>query len=119
MGKMTPAGGVYSNIMDSAKLMIAQLAAYRQNDETSDAGHPLILTDRDEAEGRYYGFGLGKTIYEHGTRYGHGGDLDGFASAYMFSPELNGGLVFYTSSGGRWVGRLESQLHNRLFVDIE
>ena len=115
MGLMTAAGGVYSNIHDSAKLLMAQLAAYRTSDEVSDKGHPLILTDRHEEEGRYYGFGLGKTVYEHGARYGHGGDLDGFASAYIFSPEENGGLVFFTTSGGGWVGRLESQLYSRLF----
>ena len=102
MGKLTPGGGVYSNIFDSAKLMIAQLAAYRENAETADEGHPLILTDQHEEEGRYYGLGLGKTVYDYGVRYGHGGDLDGYASAYLFSPEHNGGLLFLTSSGGRW-----------------
>lgn len=115
MGKMTPAGGVYSNIVDSAKLMIAQLAAYREHEEVSGEGHPLIITDHNDEVGRYYGFGLGKTVSEHGTRYGHGGDLDGYASAYLFSPERNGGLLFLTTSGGRWVGRLESQLRSRLF----
>ena len=94
MGKMAAGGGVYSTIIDSAKLMIAQLEAYRSTAEASEEGHPLILTDKNDEHGQYYGFGLGQTIDENGARYGHGGDLDGFASAYLFSPKIMGASFY-------------------------
>jgi CubicO group peptidase (beta-lactamase class C family) len=87
MGKMTPAGGVYSSISDLSKLMIAQIEAYREFYESGSKDNPLILTENGDIEGSHYGFGMGKTVDETGTRYGHGGDLDGYASAYVFLPK--------------------------------
>jgi hypothetical protein len=40
--------------------------------------------------------------------------LDGFASGYVFMPEKKLGLILLTSSGGRWFGKLEKDLLNRI-----
>ncbi|MDT0605828.1 serine hydrolase domain-containing protein [Croceitalea rosinachiae] len=115
MGKMTPAGGIYSNITDLSKLMISQIEAYRNFSKDSITDNPLILTESDGIDGSHYGFGLSKTIKDNWTRYGHGGDLDGYASCYVFSPEKNVGLIMLTTSGGRWFGDLERILKQELF----
>jgi CubicO group peptidase (beta-lactamase class C family) len=115
MGKLTPAGGVYSNVDDLSKFMIAQMRAYRLYDQKGDKGNPLILTESDGIEGSHYGYGLNKTIDKNTTRYGHGGDMDGFASGYVYYPEYNKGLILLTSSGGRWFGQLEGQIRKKLF----
>lgn len=119
MGKITPAGGVYSNITDLSKLMIAQIKAYKEFDSNGEIDNPLLLTENDGIEGSHYGFGLGKTVDEYGTRYGHGGDLDGFAGGYVFSPEHNAGLIMLTSSGGSWFGQLEKEIMIKLFKKNE
>jgi len=110
MGKLTPAGGVYSNVMDISELMIHQINAYNSYTTTGDVSNPLVLTENSGIEGNDYGFGLGKRVFETGVQYGHGGDMDGFGSAYIFSPEYNLGLIILTSSGGRWIGELEKEL---------
>ena len=115
MGKMAPAGGIYSNINDLSKLMIAQIEAYKEYNESGDTGNPLILTETDGIKDSHYGFGLAKTIDKKtGTRYGHGGDLDGYASGYVFSPEKSLGLILLTSSGGSWIGSLETEIRKKL-----
>ncbi|WP_266204511.1 serine hydrolase domain-containing protein [Pontibacter kalidii] len=115
MGKLTSAGGVYSNVEDVSKLMLAQMQAYRLFSQKGDKNNPLILTESDGIEGSHYGYGLNKTVDKGTTRYGHGGDMDGFASGYVFYPELNKGLILLTSSGGRWFGQLEGELRRKLF----
>lgn len=115
MGKIAPAGGVYSNIHDLSKLMIQQIHAYREFSRTGKADNPLILTDQYEEEGSHYGFGLAKNVDEvTGIRYGHGGDLDGYASSYVFSPEKGKGFILLTSSGGSWIGDLEKEIRDRM-----
>lgn len=114
MGKLAPAGGVYSNVTDISKLMVAQIETYKAFYGNRRKDHPLLLTENDGIEGSHYGFGLGKTVKEHGIHYGHGGDLDGFASGYVFSPEKNTGLILLTTSGGEWFGQLEKALFDRL-----
>ncbi len=111
MGLLAAAGGVYSNIKDASRLMIAQIKAY-QNSKYDES--LLILTDFKEESGNEYGFGLGKSVFETGTQYGHGGDLDGFASGYVFSPEYDLGLVLLSSSGGAWFGALEKEIMHML-----
>jgi CubicO group peptidase (beta-lactamase class C family) len=112
MGKMTPAGGIYSNVKDISMLMIAQMQAYQHYGESKQKGDPLILTG-DKQEG-HYGFGLAKVVDSLGVHYGHGGDLDGYASGYVFAPDADWGLILLCSSGGRWFARLEKQLMARL-----
>lgn len=112
MGKMTPAGGIFSNVIDISRLMINQMKAYQEFQESKRVDSLLILT-KDIAEG-HYGFGLVKTVDSIGIRYGHGGDLDGYASGYVFLPQKAVGLILLTSSGGRWLGRLEKQLVTEL-----
>ncbi|MEM8486896.1 MAG: serine hydrolase domain-containing protein [Bacteroidota bacterium] len=113
MGRMTPAGGVYSNVRDLSLLMIEQIMTYRQQESGEIEDSPLILTTH--ADSSHYGLGLGKTVRAGRTWYGHGGDLDGFASAYVFSPEYERGLIILTTSGGSWVGRLENEIKDVLF----
>lgn len=112
MGKMAPAGGIYSNVIDISRLMIKQMNAYQKFQESKRGDSPLILT-KDIAEG-HYGFGFVKTVDSIGIRYGHGGDLDGYASGYVFLPQKAVGLILLTSSGGRWLARLEKQIVNEL-----
>lgn len=116
MGKMTPAGGIYSNVKDVSNLMMAQMEAYREFHKTGEKKDALILTDSPDRDKEEYGFGLSKRADENGIRYGHGGDLDGYASGYVFSPEHNVGLILLTSSGGRWFGNLEGHIRNTLIV---
>jgi CubicO group peptidase (beta-lactamase class C family) len=117
MGKITPAGGIYSNVTDLSKLMIAQIRAYREFNEGDKEDNMLILTESDGMEGSHYGFGLAKIIDSTGTRYGHGGDLDGYASGYLFSPQYNRGLIMLTSSGGSWFGQLEKEIRIKFFKE--
>lgn len=112
MGKMTPAGGIYSNIKDLSMLMIAQMTAYRKYKSKGQQDSLLILT-QNTSEG-HYGFGLAKVIDEYGTHYGHGGDLDGYGSGYVFVPDRDLGLIMLTSSGGRWFAQLEKQIRIEL-----
>ncbi|MEL6273856.1 MAG: serine hydrolase, partial [Bacteroidota bacterium] len=115
MGKMVTAGGIYSSIVDLAELMIAQMAAYKTaNHPNSD--HPLVLTNAAVESNSQYGYGFFQTG-EEGELFGHGGDLDGFASTYLFSTKHNVGLIILTSSGGRWTKELEGQLFARLTRD--
>lgn len=114
MGLLGAAGGAYSNVDNLLDLMIRQINAYNQNHKNDDVTDPLVLTDDLEKNKDDYGFGLGKKTFEGGTQYGHGGDLDGFASAYLFSPEFNSGVILLTSSGGSWVGELEKELFYKL-----
>lgn len=118
MGKMTPAGGIYSNIKDLSNLMLAQVRAYQKLYEKGDKIDPLILTEEnsDTNEGQY-GFGLGKSVDDTGVRYGHGGDLDGYASGYVFLPKKDLGLIMLTSSGGQWFGQLEKQIRIELITN--
>ncbi len=110
MGKLKAAGGVYSNIQDLLNLMTHQMNAYINN----ETPNPLILTEDALTEEYFYGFGLAKRVFETGTQYGHGGDLDGFASDYVFSPEYKSGVIILTSSGGKWVGELEKKVFYKL-----
>ncbi|GHA66876.1 hypothetical protein GCM10007389_19950 [Pontibacter akesuensis] len=118
MGKLTSAGGVYSSVADLSRLMAAQLEAYRMLGQTEEQS-PLVLTDSATPDKKEYGFGLVRNVDERGVRYGHGGDLDGFASSYVFVPEHNVGLLLLTSSGGRWFGALEKELVIKLVAEAK
>ena len=111
MGELASAGGVYSTVSDLAKLMMLQIDAYANYGKQFN---PLILHENLNEKKNGYGFGLGKKVFDSGIQYGHGGDLDGFGSAYVFSPEYKSGVILLTSSGGRWVGELEKELFAKL-----
>jgi len=89
--------------------MIQQIDAYRLSDSISKSS-PLILNEnpirayRDET---LYGYG----IFEHLSDLNdtskpsileHGGDSNGFACYYAFSPNKGYGFLMLTSSGGKW-----------------
>lgn len=113
MGKLAAAGGVYSTISDLTNLMLHQIDAYA-NYTLQRKSNPLILHEKPYEREDGYGFGLGKKVFENGIQFGHGGDLDGFASAYLFSPEYKSGVILLTSSGGKWVGQMEKEIFHKL-----
>ncbi len=114
MGKLAAAGGVYSNVNDLSKLIIQQINAYQSHNRLENDRNPLVLNEDIDVKENGYGFGLGKKVFETGIQFGHGGDLDGFASGYIFSPQYKSGVIILTSSGGRWIGELEKILFHKL-----
>ncbi len=123
MGKATPASALFSNIDDLSKLMLEHLSTYRALNNTSTK-NPLLLTNNVVAtgmiEGLSYGTGLFMDGSKSGVTYGHGGDIDGFASDYRFAPDENSGVIILTSSGGRWVHNFTSEIFDMLrALDLE
>ncbi len=114
MGKLAAAGGVFSNINDLTNLMLRQINAYTTYEPNTQSFNPLILHDKPNVKEDGYGFGMGKKVFDTGIQFGHGGDMDGFASGYVFSPNYKSGIILLTSSGGHWVGELEKELFYKL-----
>lgn len=119
MGKVIPAGGIFSSVTDLSKLMINQMIAYDRYKEKG-TNNSLVLTQQTVAinDVMEYGNGFFKTINSLDTsiiQYGHGGDLDGFASMYEFYPQYDLGLVMLTSSGGTWLNELKGELEAKFF----
>ena len=119
-GKLVGAGGVFSNIHDLSKLMIAQMNDYQLYESTGKLS-PLILnhTTRpmNNSGSVWYGFGMigSQSPIDSTIRHlGHSGDVDGFASSYSFCPEKQTGLIMLTSSGGRWFWEMERQINKKL-----
>ncbi|TPN88961.1 serine hydrolase domain-containing protein [Aquimarina algicola] len=110
MGMATPASAIYSNAKDLTQLLQRQLKSYR--DYYTSKSSFLVLTHHtaDMGKNLEYGFGLIKQSEKTYTKYGHGGDADGFACEYFFIPEQNKGLVLLTSSGGKWLGELAESI---------
>ncbi|MFT3948186.1 MAG: serine hydrolase domain-containing protein [Agriterribacter sp.] len=117
MGKLTPAAGVYSNIKDISNLLIAQMRAYREFNKSVEENNPLILTEKSETAGAHYGFGLVKFVDTLGVCYGHGGNLDGYASDYVFMPKEGLGIIMLTSSGGEWFNALGKEIRAYLIMN--
>ncbi|KGJ89965.1 serine hydrolase domain-containing protein [Thalassotalea sp. ND16A] len=127
MGLLTPHGGVYSTIDDFAHLMELQIAAYNKYNN-SGVTSALVSTqikydteftqDGETYPGFSYGLGMIEVTPEfpmHAeTVLYHGGDLDGFASEYRFSPEYGVGVVMLTSSGGRKFIRFAMKIMDEL-----
>ena len=95
-GKMTPASGIYSSASDLLKMMVKHIAVYSSNSIDLDK-NPLNLTGikdiKNDSE-NLYGMGL----FKRGSVYGHGGDMDGFASQYWFNSSKGTGVILLTSS---------------------
>ena len=116
-GKLVSASGIYSNVVDLSALMIHQIEDYIATANKVDSYNLLMLTRQKRGrntEGAYYGFGIFETKGLRGSVFGHGGDIDGFASEYSFSPEHNVGVVLLSSSGGRWIKVLSARIMKRL-----
>lgn len=111
MGKVVAAGGIYSTTADLSKLMIEQMKAHQKFAEN---GTDSLLFLAKETKPFYQKLKYGYGIFENGDNYGHGGDVDGFASFYTFVPKKNVGMVALTSSGGRWLGGLEDALFKKI-----
>ena len=124
MGYLRSAGGLCSTVADLSQMMLQQMNAY-QNFATNQQQSPLVLSDDKTAWGRsgfpYYGYGImefNKAIDTTMVHIGHGGDVDGFASAYIFFPKQQVGIVMLTSSGGEWFNHLEWAIQG-LLLDIQ
>jgi D-alanyl-D-alanine carboxypeptidase len=115
-GKLTPAGGLYSNVADLSKLMNRQLQDYYEYEQNKKVS-PFIITEHKaprNSDIEYYGFGLIEVNTDRGKIYGHQGDMDGFAGSYLFFPKYQVGVVILTSSGGNWLGKLTSTILKKL-----
>jgi len=113
-GKLVSASGIYSCIEDLSKLLLLQLNAYQEGQNSTN---PLVLTQENHQiknSASSYGFGLFETKTSRGILYGHRGDMDGFASEYSFNPSRNTGVILLTSSGGDWLGLLSAKINKIL-----
>ena len=114
MGYLRSGGGVCSTAEDLSILLIKQMKDYQEY-QLGQQSTPLILTENKISwtsnDGYpYYGDGLmvfNKIQDSTMVHYVHGGDVDGFASVYVFFPNQQIGLVMLTSSGGPWFQQLE------------
>lgn len=116
--------GGCSTVADLSQMMEQHLAAY-QNYNQKQESSPLVLSEDKGAWGGngfpYYGYGImefNKAIDTTMIHFGHGGDVDGFASAYIFFPKQEVGIVMLTSSGGEWFTHLEWAIQDVL-LDIQ
>lgn len=124
MGYLRSAGGLCSTVADLSQMMIQQMTAY-QNFNNNQEQSPLVLSEDKTSWGQsgfpYYGYGImefNKAIDTTMVHIGHGGDVDGFASAYIFFPKQQVGIVMLTSSGGEWFTHLEWAIQG-LLLDIQ
>lgn len=113
MGKLTPPSAIFSTTEDLLKLVQAQVKVYRERDSSKI----LYLTQDARPEtGSAYGYGLFR--YSTG-KFGHGGDIDGYASNYWLYPEGDLAYVFLTSSGGKWVRPFFQEIEAVLLNAVE
>jgi len=124
MGYLRSAGGLCSTVADLSQMMLQQMNAY-QNFAINQQQSALVLSEDKTAWGKsgypYYGYGImefNKAIDTTMVHIGHGGDVDGFASAYIFFPKQQVGIVMLTSSGGEWFNHLEWAIQGVL-LDIQ
>ncbi|MFK8057975.1 MAG: serine hydrolase domain-containing protein [Saprospiraceae bacterium] len=114
MGLMAPPSALYSTAADLALLLKQQLKAYGEQAE-SGVLSKWYLTEHTVAKGpkRPTRYGYGLAAYPGGF-YGHGGDMDGYAVDYSFSPSQDFGIVILTSSGEDWINPLVRQINRIL-----
>lgn len=121
--KQTLTSGIYTNTASLAQLMIPQIEAYQLPDSLSKSS-PLIL-NRDKItafrEKSFYGYGIFDHQFEIENSNGlvtavleHGGDANGFACFYEFSPDKGYGFVMLSSSGGKWFRELGKNINTLL-----
>ncbi len=121
-GKQNPASGIYSSVEDLTQLMIFQMEAYTNIEATNN---PLLLTQEKRPLGEAgkspnYGYGFFEFLKNKNLNtlhLGHNGDFDGFASCYVFFPNLDVGLVMLTTSGGKWFWEMEQRIHDVMMKD--
>ncbi|QCK15681.1 serine hydrolase domain-containing protein [Mangrovivirga cuniculi] len=120
-GKLVPAGGLYSTTEDLSKLMVHQIQDYAEYEKTGSASNFIITEFKAprKSEIESYGFGLIEVNTERGNIYGHQGDMDGFASSYLFFPKYKVGVILLTSSGGDWLGKLSSEILKKLVEEAK
>lgn len=116
MGTLIPAGGIFSSVNDLSRLMIEQLGAY-----STGSGNNAVMLTKETVEissrmryGRAF-FATQNSLDTTIIQYGHGGDLDGFASIYELYPEFDLGLVILTSSGGAWINEMKNSIEADFF----
>ena len=73
----------------------------------------MVSSDTEVAYEGIGDYGFGMFSWASGD-FGHGGDVDGFASNYSIHPKENFGVAMLTSSGGRWTGSLIVKINNVL-----
>lgn len=124
MGYLRSGGGLCSTVADLSQMMVQQMAAYKSYNEKQESS-PLVLSEDKTPWGRsgfpYYGYGImefNKAIDTTMIHFGHGGDVDGFASTYIFFPKQEVGIVMLTSSGGEWFRHLEWAIQD-ILLDIQ
>lgn len=124
MGYLRAGGGLCTTVEDLTTMMLQQMDAY-QNDTLEKSGHPLVLSADKTSWGKkgfpYYGYGIMEFNKPRDTtmiHFGHGGDVDGFASTYIFFPKQEVGIVMLTSSGGEWFTHLEWAIQDVL-LDVQ
>lgn len=125
MGYLRSGGGLCSTVADLSKMMLHQMKAYQEYGQNPEVVPSLVLSDDKTSFGRsgfpYYGYGImefNKSIDTTMVHIGHTGDVDGFASAYIFFPNQEVGIVMLTSSGGGWFPQLEWDIQ-KLLLDIQ
>lgn len=111
MGKMAPPSGIYSTTADLTKLLKAQITAYQKYTDDKELSRWILSHDRvqkgKESRDTYgYGFQCWDQMI-----FGHGGDMDGYASHYVLYPERDYGIILLTSSGEDWINPLVSRIH--------
>lgn len=114
--KLTPASGNYSNVADLSKMMIRQINDYVLFYDGGEVS-PLVLSEYKapkDSDKESYGFGIIEVNTRRGKILGHMGDMDGYASYYLFFPQKKIGVVLLTSSGGNWLTELGSSIFKRL-----
>jgi len=124
MGYLRSGGGLCSTVADLSQMMLQQMSAY-QNHTPNQQESPLFLSEDKTSWGKsgfpYYGYGImefNKAIDTTMIHIGHSGDVDGFASTYIFFPKQQAGIVMLTSSGGKWFRQLEWAIQDVL-LDIQ
>ena len=107
MGKLCPPSGIYSTTADLSKMILAQLLAYEENQNS-----PLLLT-KDVVpigENTTMKYGYGFYVYGNSGSLGHGGEMDGYAGDYSINPKLKRGHAILTSCAGDEVYGLSAKI---------
>lgn len=124
MGYLRAGGGLCTTVEDLTTMMLQQMAIY-QNDTIDKTTNSLYLSNDKTSWGKsgfpYYGYGMMEFNKPKDTtmiHFGHGGDVDGFASTYIFFPKQEVGIVMLTSSGGEWFRHLEWAIQDVL-LDVQ